>query len=287
VELGVFYNNRVGNFRYSIGGNITTVKNEVLDLGSIAEIITGTGGGQTHRTAVGQPLGYFYGFKTDGIYQTAEEAASAPVDAFGTPSAGDIRFVDVNGDGKINSDDRTFIGSAIPGYYYGANLSAGWKGLDLGIVLQGVGDMQVYNAARQGLENMNSGNNQLASVANRWTTSNTGATIPRAINGDPNGNNRYSDRWIENASYLRLKNVQLGYTFPSSKVSSYTKTFMAGARVYFAVQNLATFTKYKGYDPEVTRGSSFQKGEFSLANGQDSGGSPQPTITQFGIQVKF
>lgn len=287
VELGVFYNNRVGDFRYSIGGNITTVKNEVLDLGSITEIITGTGGGQTHRTAVGQPLGYFYGFKTDGIYQTAEEAASAPVDAFGTPSAGDIRFVDVNGDGKINSDDRTFIGSAIPGYYYGANLSAGWKGLDLGIVLQGVGDMQVYNAARQSLENMNSGNNQLASVANRWTTSNTSATIPRAINGDPNGNNRYSDRWIENASYLRLKNVQLGYTFPSAKVSSYTKTFMAGARVYFAVQNLATFTKYKGYDPEVTRGASFQKGEFSLANGQDSGGSPQPTITQFGIQVKF
>lgn len=287
IELGIFYNNKVGDLRYTIGGNITTVKNEVLELGSITEIVTGTGGGQTHRTAVGQPLGYFYGYKTNGIYQSAAEAAAAPVDASGKPSAGDIKFVDVNGDGKINSDDRTFIGSNIPGYFYGANFSANWKGIDFSLMLQGVGKVQVYNQARQSLENMNSGNNQLASVADRWTTSNTSATIPRAVNGDPNNNNRYSDRWIENASYMRLKNIQLGYNFPANSISSATKNFLAGARIYVAVQNLATFTKYKGFDPEVTRGSSFQKGEFALANGQDSGGSPQPTITQFGIQLKF
>jgi TonB-linked SusC/RagA family outer membrane protein len=287
IELGIFYNNKVGDLRYTIGGNITTVKNEVTELGSITEIVTGTGGGQTHRTTVGQPLGYFYGYKTNGIYQSAAEAAAAPVDASGKPSAGDIKFVDVNGDGKINSDDRTFIGSNIPGYFYGANFSANWKGIDLSLMLQGVGDVSVYNAARQSLENMNSGNNQLASVADRWTTSNTSATIPRAINGDPNNNNRYSDRWIENASFMRLKNIQLGYNIPSNSLSSATKSFLSGARIYVAVQNLATFTKYKGYDPEVTRGASFQKGEFALANGQDSGGSPQPTITQFGIQLKF
>jgi TonB-dependent starch-binding outer membrane protein SusC len=287
IELGITYNNKVGDLRYSIGGNFTTVKNNVLDLGSIKEIITGTGGGQTHRTAVGQPLGYFYGYKTNGIYQTAAEAAAAPVDANGKPSAGDIRFVDVNADGKINSDDRTFIGSNIPGYYYGANISANWKGIDLGIVLQGVGDVSVYNQARQSLEGMNNGNNQLASVANRWTTSNTSATIPRAVNGDPNSNNRYSDRWIENGSYMRVKNIQLGYNLPAASINSATKNFLSGARIYVAIQNLATFTQYKGYDPEVTRGASFQKGEFSLANGQDSGGSPQPTITQFGIQLKF
>jgi TonB-dependent starch-binding outer membrane protein SusC len=287
IELGLFYNNRIGDFRYSVGGNITTVKNEVLDLGSIAEIVTGTGGGQTHRTTVGQPLGYFYGFKTDGIYQTQAEADAAPEDAFGKPSAGDIRFVDVNNDGKINSDDRTFIGSPIPGYYYGATATAGWKGFDLSLVLQGVGNVEIYNAARQNLENMNSGNNQLASVVNRWTPTNTGATIPRAINGDPNGNNRYSDRWIEDGSYLRLKNISVGYNLPAKKLSAMTNSFLSGARIYVGVQNLATFTKYKGYDPEVTRGASFQKGEFSLANGQDSGGSPQPTITQFGLQVRF
>ena len=208
-------------------------------------------------------------------------------DAFGKPSAGDIRFVDVNGDGQINSDDRTFIGSPIPGHFYGANVSAGWKNFDLGIVLQGVGDVKIYNAARQSLENMNSGNNQLATVANRWSTSNTGATIPRAINGDPNGNNRYSDRWIEDGSYMRIKNIQLGYNVPSKGLSAATKTLLSGARIYVAVQNLATFTKYQGYDPEVTRGASFQKGEFALANGQDSGGSPQPTITQVGLQLRF
>jgi TonB-dependent starch-binding outer membrane protein SusC len=287
IELGITYNNKVGDLRYSIGGNFTTVNNKVTDLGSIKEIITGTGGGQTHRTTVGQPLGYFYGYKTNGIYQSAAEAAAAPADANGKPSAGDIRFVDVNADGKINSDDRTFIGSNIPGYYYGANISANWKGIDFGIMFQGVGDVKVFNAARQSLEGMNNGNNQLATVANRWTTSNTGATIPRATGGDPNGNNRYSDRWVEDGSYMRIKNIQIGYNLPASSLSSATKNFLSGARIFVAVQNLATFTKYQGFDPEVTRGASFQKGEFSLANGQDSGGSPQPTITQFGIQLKF
>lgn len=287
IELGINYNNKIGDFKYSIGGNITTVNNEVQDLGSIVEIVTGTGGGQTHRTTVGQPLGYFYGYETNGIYRTAEEANSALPDASGTPSAGDIRFVDVNGDGMINADDRTYIGSPIPGYYYGANLSASWKNLDLSILFQGVGDVQVYNAARQSLEGMNSGNNQLASVADRWTPSNTDASIPRAVNGDPNNNNRYSDRWVEDASYLRLKNIQVGYNLPAETLNSVTRNILSGARIYIGIQNLATFTSYKGYDPEVTRGASFQKGEFSLANGQDSGGSPQPTITQFGLQLRF
>jgi TonB-linked SusC/RagA family outer membrane protein len=288
IELGLQFNDKLSSgLRYSIGANITSVSNEVVDLGAITEIITGTGGGQTHRTAVGQPLGYFYGYKTNGIYKTDAEAAAALPDASGRPAAGDIRFVDVNGDGKITPDDRTNIGSSIPKYYYGANITADWKGFDIGIFMQGVGGFQIYNAARQNLENMSNGNNQLATVTDRWTTSNTSGTLPRATSGDPNANNRYSDRWIENGSFLRLKNVQLGYTFPTEKLGTVTKSFISGARIFVAVQNLATFTKYKGYDPEVTRGSSFQKGEFSLANGQDSGGSPQPTITQIGLQVKF
>lgn len=287
IELGATYNNRAGQVRYSIGGNITTVNNEVLDLGTIPEIVTGTGGAQTHRTTVGAPLGYFYGYQTDGIYQTDAEAAAALPDAAGKASAGDIRFVDVNGDGKITAADQTNIGSSIPGFLFGANASASWKGWDLSIFLQGVGDVKVYNAARRSLEGMNDGNNQLTTVLNRWTSSNSSSDMPRAVSGDPNGNNRYSDRWIENGAYTRIKNLQLGYTFPSAKISATTKSFLTGARLFFAVQNLATFTKYTGYDPEVTRGNSFQKGEFSLANGQDSGGSPQPRITQFGLQVTF
>jgi TonB-dependent starch-binding outer membrane protein SusC len=289
VELGLTWNNRTGSgLRYSVGGNITTTKNEVLDLGPILSITSGVGGAQTHRTIVGEPLGFLYGYKTDGIY-TSQAEADAAIDDLegGDKKAGDVRFVDVNGDGKISTDDKTNIGSAIPRYYYGGNISMDYKGIDLGIFLQGVGKYEVYNAARQGLESMNGKNNQSASVLNRWSTTNTSGTLPRAADGDPSNNNRFSDRWVENAAFLRIKNIQLGYTIPSAKAGSVTKNFLSGARVYVAIQNLATFTKYKGFDPEVTRGNSFQKGEASLANGQDSGGSPQPTITQFGLQLSF
>jgi TonB-dependent starch-binding outer membrane protein SusC len=287
LELSLTYNNKVGDFRYSLGGNITTVKNNVVSLGGIPEIVTGVFGAQSHRTTVGEPLGYFYGYKTNGIYKTADEAAKALPDASsGGAAAGDIRFVDVNGDGKVDSKDRTKLGSPIPGYFYGINGSASWKNIDFSVLLQGVGDVQVFNAARQSLESMNDGNNQLTSVLNRWTASNTGGTLPRATAADPNANNRYSDRWIEDGSYMRIKNMQIGYTLPNS-ISKATADILAGARIYIGIQNLATFTKYKGGDPEVTRGASFQKGEFPLANGQDSGGSPQPRIIQVGAQLRF
>lgn len=288
IELSLTYRGgKADGFRYSIGGNLTSVKNEVTDLGSITEIVTGVGGAQTHRTIKGEPLGYFFGYQTNGIYQTEAEASAAPTDASGKPSAGDIRFVDVNGDGKITSDDRTKIGSSIPQLYYGINFTADWNRFDLSIFFQGVGKYQVYNQARRGLESMNNGNNQLSSVLDRWTTSNTDTDIPRATSGDPNSNNRFSDRWIENGAFTRIKNIQLGYTFAGAGVAKATKDLLMGARLYAAIQNLATFTKYRGYDPEVTRGASFQKGEFSLANGQDSGGSPQPRIVQFGVQLQF
>jgi TonB-dependent starch-binding outer membrane protein SusC len=286
IELALTYNNKVGDFRYSIGGNFTTTNNKVVSLGGIPEIVSGVGGAQSHRTVEGESLGYFYGYKTDGIYKSDAEAALGKKDASGKASAGDVRFVDVNGDGEINAKDRTKLGSPIPAYFYGINGSAGWKSFDFSILLQGVGGLQVFNAGRASLESVRDGNNQLATVANRWSVANPTGTLPRATADDPNANNRYSDRWIENADYMRIKNIQLGYTLPSS-IGSMTKEFLSGARVYVGIQNLATFTGYKGYDPEVTRGASFQKGEFSLANGQDSGGSPQPMVVQVGVQLKF
>lgn len=288
IELSAMYRGSVGAIRYSVGGNITTVNNKVLSLGDIPEIITGTGGASTHRTTVGQSLGYFYGFKTNGIYQNAAEVAAAKPDAFSAGAApGDIRFVDVNNDGTVDASDRTFIGKSIPDYYYGINLSLGWKQFDLSLFIQGVGGIQLYNAAGQALVNMTSGNNQLTSVLNRWTKEGSSTTIPRAVASDPNGNNRYSDRWIEDGSFTRLKNLQLGYTFKGDKLSKTTKDIISGSRLYVAINNLATFTKYTGYDPEITRAFSFQKGEFPLANGQDSGGSPQPTMIQFGWSISF
>lgn len=286
IELSANYRNRLGDFRYSIGGNITTVKNKVLTLGSVPEIITGTSGAQTHRTTAGESLGYFYGFKTNGIYQNEEEVSKALPDAYSAgPKPGDIRFVDVNGDGKIDAGDRTKIGSSIPDFFYGINLSANYKRFDLTVFLQGVAGNEIYNGARIALENMSNGNNQLKTVLDRWKGEGTSNTMPRASLEDPNANNRYSDRWIEKGDFMRIKNLQLGYTIPGNTLSRATREFISGSRIYVGINNLATFTKYKGYDPEVTRGFSFQKGEFPLANGQDPGGSPQPTIVQVGWSI--
>jgi TonB-linked SusC/RagA family outer membrane protein len=288
IELSANYRNRAGQFRYSIGGNITTVKNEVVTLGSVNEIIAGYFGNQTHRTAVGQSLGYFYGYKTDGIYQNAAEVSKAVPDAYSAgPKPGDIRFVDVNNDGKVDAGDRTYLGKSIPDFFYGINLSANYKQLDLSVFLQGVGGIQIYNGARIALENMSGGNNQLRSVLDRWKGEGTSNTMPRADRNDPNGNNRYSDRWIENGDFMRIKNLQLGYTFSPSFLGRATRELISNSRIYIAFNNLATFTKYRGYDPEVTRGFSYQKGEFPLANGQDPGGSPQPTMMQVGWSITF
>lgn len=294
IELSAYYRNRINKLRYSIGGNISTVNNKVLTLGDVPEIITGTSGAQTHRTTVGESLGYFYGFKTDGIYQNQAEIDKALPDAYSAgPEPGDIRFADVSGpdgkpDGQIDAFDRTNIGSSIPKFFYGINLSANYNSFDLTIFLQGVGGNKIYNGAGISLQSLQGGNNQLREIAlNRWHGEGTSTTIPRATNSDPNGNNRYSDRWIEKGDFMRIKNVQLGYTLPGNRLSHITRELVSGSRVYVAINNLATFTKYKGYDPEVTRGFSFQKGEFPLANGQDPGGSPQPTMIQVGWSLTF
>jgi hypothetical protein len=193
----------------------------------------------------------------------------------------------VNGDKVIDAGDRTFIGSSMPDLYYGLNLSFNYTAWDLSIFLQGVSGIKIYNDAGRSLKSMNSGNNHLTDVLGRWNGEGSSNTIPRASNDDPNGNNRYSDRWIENASFLRVKNVQIGYTFPQGFLSRITKEVLSSSRIYIGINNLATFTKYTGADPEVTRGFSFQKGEFALANGQDSGGSPQPTVAQVGWTLTF
>lgn len=288
IEIALNYNNRIGDLNYSIGGNLTTVKNEVTSLGEIPSIIAGVGGGQTHRTIEGEPLGHFYGFKTDGIFQTDAEIDAAPPDALSAArQPGDIRFVDVNEDGVVDNNDRAILGDPIPDFYYGINLSANWKGFDFSVLLQGVGGIQVYNAARRSFESMNSGNNQSTRVLNRWTGPNTSNEIPRATQDDLNNNTRFSDRWVEDADFMRIRNVQIGYAIPSTVLESLTDGFVSRVRVYLGAQNLFTFTDYLGFDPEVTRGFSFQKGEFPLATGQDSGGSPQPRIFQLGAQVAF
>lgn len=291
-EFAVNYNSPAtsSGFTYRIGANLTTVKNEVTDLGEITQIVSGIGGASTHRTIVGESMGHFYGYKTDGLYQNQAEADAALPDANSAGAQpGDIRFVDVNGDGQINSEDRTIIGSPFPGFFYGAILGAEYKGFDLSINLRGSGNRQVYNSGRIGLENLNSSNNSSTQVLDRWTGEGTtnSSSSPRLAPGDPNGNNRYSDRWVEDAGYMRIQNIILGYNLPSDKLRNATGNFISSMRIFIGVQNLATFTPYTGFDPEVGRVQSFQKGTTNLSTGQDGGASPFPRIYQVGWSVTF
>jgi hypothetical protein len=137
------------------------------------------------------------------------------------------------------------------------------------------------------LESGSSFYNQTTAMLNRWSFDGHVTDIPVVEYGDPVGNSRFSDRWIEDATFLRFKNLQIGYNLPADKIKGWSRGFVERFRVYVAAQNLYTFTNYSGYDPEVTRGFSFQKGDLSLANGQDSGNSPQPRFLQFGWQVVF
>jgi TonB-dependent starch-binding outer membrane protein SusC len=288
IELAINYKNKAGAINYSVGGNITAINNEVLDLGGIPEIISGVGGASTHRTVVGEAIGSFYGYKTDGIFQNQAEINAAVPDFISNGRApGDIRFVDVNKDGHIDSQDRTNLGSSMPKFYYGINLSASTRGFDISVLLQGVSGQKVFNGVRAQMEDLRGPQNFLTSTLNRWTGEGTSTSMPRLTPDDNNNNNRYSDRWIENASFMRIRNIQIGYNVPSDFLKDVTKGAISRFRVYLAAQNLVTFTKYTGFDPEVTRGFSFQKGEAPLANGQDSGSSPQPRILQFGWQVSF
>ena len=300
-EFSVDYKNSIGDFSYAIAGNLTTVKNIVSDLDSRGQIISGVGGQETHRTIVGQSLGHFYGYKTNGLYQNLTETNTALPDALSSgPEPGDIRFVDVNGDGRVNADDRTVIGSPIPGFFYGINLSGNYRKWDFSAVLRGVGDVQLYNQARRGLESFtgtlliggtiaDGTNNFSTSVLNSWSSegSTNSSLRPRIVSGDPNRNERFSDRWIEDAGFLRIQNIQLGYSLDSETLQQWTNNLLSQMRIYAGITNLATFTKYDGPDPDVTRARSFQGGDFTLATGQDSGITPEPTLIQLGLSLTF
>lgn len=306
LELELGYNTNIGkDFRLNLSGNITTVKNRLTGLAPNLEEFASS----ENRTAVGYPIGYFYGYKTKGIYQTSDEAAAALPDktAGNKPQPGDIIFEDNNGpstaaerstgkqfsgqpDGQIDANDRTYLGKTIPDFFYGLSIGADFKGFDLSILFQGVAGVQLYNEYRKNNEGLLAGGrNQLASTQNRWTGPNTSNTMPRAVANDFNQNARFSDRWVEDAGFLRLRNIQIGYSLPK-KLLAKTKAF-ASARIYIAASNLLTITKYTGLDPEVTthRSNSIRlEGNSSqLEAGRDAANIPQPRTFQAGFQFQF
>ncbi|SFC77854.1 TonB-linked outer membrane protein, SusC/RagA family [Parapedobacter composti] len=269
VELGVGYRSTTsGGFSYSVNANLATLTNEVGKLHPNLPYISST----VSRTQVGTALDAYYGFVREGIYQNAGEIAQH---LHGTPSPsaqpGDIRFRDLNGDGVINDLDRTFIGSPIPDLTYGVNLSGAWKGFDLALLVQGVSGIDRYNDAKKILDYDTRPFNYTTAVLGSWNGEGSTNSIPRVSFTD-NGSSRISSIYVEDASYLRLKNVELGYSFGS--LLQHTGWGVQNVRVYASAQNLFTLTDYTGLDPEST-------------DLMDMGTYPLSRAFLFGINVTF
>ena len=283
IELSLAFNSNIGKLNYSIGGNFTTVKNEVI---STYENIPFGGGSE--RIEAGYPINYIYGHKVGGIFQNQQE-----IDAWlennedqsvsQSYQPGDRYFQDINGapdpengyrfytpgaDGIIDQYDRTYLGKTIPGYFYGFNFGLDMRGFDLSVFFQGVGDVQKYNYARSTMEYLSSrGANMSTAVLNAWTPENTDTDISRAVVGDPSNSLRFSSHFVENASYLRLGNAQLGYTLPQS-VLNITGNFVKQLRIYASVANIFTLTNWQGLDPE-------------------NDGNPMPRVFNLGLNMKL
>ena len=287
-EMQLGYNDRDGEFKWNASANISFVTNKVTRLAAgVTNIEAGSdadyGGYGITNTAVGHPIQSFYGWQTEGIFQSAAEVTGHATQVAAT-APGDIKFRDQNKDGKIDdANDRVFLGSFIPKYTYAFNLGANYKNFDLSLFFQGVQGNKIYNATRVITEGMIRFFNAGTQVLNAWTPTNTNTNIPRAISSDPNQNARTSDRFLEDGSYLRLKNIMLGYNLPEKSLQSLTKGVVKNFRIYVSAQNILTFTKYTGYDPEVGN----RTPSSSLTNGIDFAVYPQPKGLQVGLSAGF
>jgi TonB-linked SusC/RagA family outer membrane protein len=293
-EFQAGYNKGVGNLRFNVSANVGITRNEVTDLyipnSTInAGLNADYGPNNLTRTEAGHSIQGFYGYKTDGLFQSqAEIDAANALDGNASTkfqdnaSPGDIRFKDLNGDGVINSDDQQYLGSYIPKFNYGLNFSANYKSFDFTLFFQGVQGNKIYNGTKVLTQGMLRLFGAETAVLNAWRPDNTNTDMPRAVSGDPNGNTRVSDRFVEDGSYLRLKNFSIGYTVPSDVLLGFAKGSISKVRVYVSSQNLFTITKYSGYDPEIGA-----RNNAALVSGIDYGQFPQPRTIMAGVQLGF
>lgn len=259
---------------WETGFNISFNRNKVVDLAGADRLFAGQGPNQSTIVQVGQPLGTFFGFASDGIFNTKEEIDAS---AQKTAKPGDIRFKDMNGDKKINDDDRVLLGNAQPKFSFGFSNTFSLKGFDLMVLLQGVYGNKLYNLNTSTLENLTGLQNQSTTTLDRWTPDNTNTNIPRATTVKPTA--RSWDRLVEDGSYLRGKTVQLGYNLPQAAL---LRMKLAALKVYVNVQNLFTITDYSGLDPEVSR-----YGSDNVSPGFDSGAYPNARTFSFGVNASF
>lgn len=286
-EVSLGYNDRKGDFTWSAVANLGTSKNEVTGL---APGVTSVLGGPTARAGlenfsrleVGQPLFYFYGYQTNGIYQNQAEVDAVFGPGQTTIKPGDIKIVDRDGNKIINSNDKTNIGNPYPDFTYGLNLTAAYKNFDFNCFISGVQGNDIFNANTFDLKGMNRLFNASTDVLDRanvvnGVVTNPSATLPRAQGADINWSSA-NQRYVEDGSYTRLKNIALGYTFSGDAF----KAYFSKIRFYVSGQNLITITKYSGLDPEIARADANAN-----SAGIDLGRYPQPKSVIFGLDVTF
>lgn len=281
VDLEIGYKKQINEVNLSLNGNISFLENEVTFLGNGVDFLSGGQSIQSStfpitRTQVGQPVNSFYGFKTNGIFQNQAEIDSY-VSSNGTviqPNAqpGDFKWIDVDDDGDIDSDDRDFLGSSIPKVTFGFTVNVDYKNFDLMVFCQGAAGNKIFQGLRR--LDVENANYQTAALG-RWVGEGTSNTYPRLTTNDTNSNfSNPSDFYLEDGDYLRLKTIQLGYTLPSDILG---KHGIDKLRIYLTAENLFTFTKYSGYDPEIGGG----------VLGIDRGYYPQAITNQVGINLQF
>ncbi|SKC50282.1 TonB-linked outer membrane protein, SusC/RagA family [Bacteroidales bacterium WCE2008] len=283
LEFEIGWQQQVGDFHYSVNANASFLRNKLINLGNesgeaVYQSNGASGVGDYVKGQNGEVWPFFYGYKTDGIFQNWDEVNSY-VDKDGNlrqPQAqpGDVRFADVNGDGYVNDQDRTKIGKGQPDWTYGLTLAAEWKGFDATVFFQGSQGNDIFDYSMRGdIPAMN----RPAWILDRWIGEGTSTRIPRVTNSNPNQNWRSSDLYVKDGSYLRLKTAQIGYTIPAKLVA---KTGLSNIRVYVAGENLLTFTKYDGFDPEMA-----SAGYTTL--GVDRGIYPQSRTITVGASITF
>lgn len=283
-EFALTTRNTVGEFQWATDFNFSVNRNEVTKLGPEGDPILSAGAaGARHITMIGEEIGSYYGWVVDGIYQTQAEIDAAPEDKL-APNArpGDFRFKDVNGDGVIDTNDRTILGSYHPDFIYGITNRFNYRNFDLSVFIQGVEGREVLNLTSRHLRNGEANFNSYAVLNDRWISPDKpgNGTDPRADrNTNAHGNNnRQSSYQVEDGSYLKIKSLTLGYNLPNSLLQDR----LSRARVYLAVNNLAIFTDYIGFNPEV----SLQAGN-SLTPGEDYGAYPLSRTIQLGVDIAF
>ena len=247
IEMSLHTINLTGELGWETNLTATYNKNKIKDLNSdVPYYINQINNSYVTMLAKDYPINVFYGYVTDGIFQNQSEVNTHAVQPGAEP--GDIRFRDLNNDGVINDSDRTVIGNPNPSWLFSMNNSLSYKGFELSVFLQGIAGNKIYNANNIDNTGRAAAYNQTTDVLKRWQGEGTSNSMPRAVFGDPNQNTRVSDRFVENGSYLRLKNITLSYTFPKQWLQ---KAQIENARLSLSCENVATITGYSGFDPEV------------------------------------